>query len=300
MRHSAIRTMQLIGAVILVAATFAGQRAAAQAVTTAPTPVPAAPAGGIDPSKLPDIQGIHLGMSAQEAEAKEQALYPQASIQYAKFHNSTDPAWLSVTKGAIDPCVAANRFSCKDVLNMQFSDPPNKQVVITMWRNVGFESGKYPTADNVKAALIQKYGPNPILVGPYIFGWAYDEQGKPLVLTNAAGLLKIQCAGQIMEPQGTGGNPAEANEGGGSITNGPPLTQAALDQMMRNTCRAGVFIYVSIFTSGQLATDLDVKMSENSEDTRDYIAMEQYLNNMADAQKQQQIKHDQGIAAPKL
>jgi hypothetical protein len=41
-------------------------------------------------------------------------------------------------------------------------------------------------------------------------------------------------------------------------------------------------------------------VSENDLDTRDAIAAQQYLDGITAAQKQQQIKHDQQVAAPKL
>jgi hypothetical protein len=305
MRHSAIRELGFVAAVILAATSFACQWAAAQAVPAVPTPVPVAPAGGIDPSKLPDVQGIHLGMPPQEVMAKLKVLYPSVNqgigttVFYTKFHGSSDPAWQSNMKGATDPCIAGNKNSCPDNFNMLFSAPPNKQVAVFMERAFLFEQGKLPTLDNIEAALIQKYGTNPVHFGPNL-GWAYDEQGRPLVLAPAAQQLKVQCAGNMMEPSGSAETVAQANAGGGDVAVGPPVTQASIDQMMRNTCRTGVAVYVGVSVSGPLVIGLDVKISENSEDTRDYLAMEQYLANMAATQKQQQIKHDQGIAAPKL
>jgi hypothetical protein len=45
---------------------------------------------------------------------------------------------------------------------------------------------------------------------------------------------------------------------------------------------------------------MQVTISENSEDTRDVIAGQQYLDNVANGQSQQQMKNAQQQAAPKL
>lgn len=69
---------------------------------------------------------------------------------------------------------------------------------------------------------------------------------------------------------------------------------------MVNPCRVGVVVYAQFYISGQIATQLDVSMSENSEDTRDAIAATQYIAAQSAALKQKQMKDTQGVAAPTL
>ncbi len=305
MRKNAIRTFQLIGALILVAAGgFAGQEANAQAAYTPPAVVPAAPAGGIDPSKMPDIEGVHLGMTIPQALAILNPLYPPKggmgiTGSYGKFLGTTDPAWQAGITGVANPCLLANQGGCSDDINLIFSIPPSKQVAISIDRAVSFQSDKYPTEANVKAALIQKYGPNPILIGPDWLGWIFDEQGKPVAMTGTAATNKMQCGGNILAVQGSSPSAASAASGP-SVTAGLPLSQAQVDQWMRDVCRSGVVVWAKINASGPYATVMEVKMSANGEATRDYIVMQEYLDKLGAAQKLQQQKKAQQVAAPKL
>jgi hypothetical protein len=304
MRPANLGKRTRIAAVILAAASFAGQPAAAQATPAPPTPVPAAPAGGIDPSKLPDIQGIYLGTSIPDALAKLTVLYPSkggfgVTGAYGRFMGTTDAAWQGGMTGVADPCILANQPSCRDTLIIRFNTPPKKQVAISMDRTIGFQNGKYPSPDNVKAALLQKYGPNPIMIGPNELGWVFDEQGKPVAIAGAAATLKIQCAGNVLGPSGTATSAANANLGPSPTTNAP-LSQAQVDQWMRDPCRSSVVVLAIVNAAGPYVTVLDVKMSENGEATRDNIVMQEYMDKLGAAQKLQQQKKAQQVAAPKI
>ena len=111
-----MRTIQFPGVVILIATSLFTRAAGAQ-----PTPVanqvatsnqiPPAPAGGINPDKLPDIQGIHLGMTPDVALLKIKALYSSAGgVQGlinpvpAMYSDAPDPRWLGYVAASIDPC----------------------------------------------------------------------------------------------------------------------------------------------------------------------------------------------------
>jgi hypothetical protein len=71
MRHPA-RTTALFLASILMAAMLVGPRGASIRAQ-----VPAAAGAGVDPSKLPDVEGIHLGMSIENASAIMKSLFPR-------------------------------------------------------------------------------------------------------------------------------------------------------------------------------------------------------------------------------
>ena len=293
-----------IAAVILAAASFAAQQAKAQAAYTPPTPVPAAPAGGINASTLPDIQGIHLGTTIPDARVKLSALYPSKAPfgvtgRWGKFVGTTIPGWQGSMQATANPTVIAPQGVASDTLSITFSTPPNKQVAVSMDRNVMYQTAKYPTEANVKAALIQKYGPNPIMIGPDWLGWIFDEQGKPVAMTGSVATLKMQCGGNVLAQLGTASSAAEANTGPSPTTNAP-LARAQVDQWMRDPCRSGVVVWAKITVSGLYAIGMDVVMSENGEATRDWIVMQEYMDQLGAAQKLQQQRKAQQVATPKL
>ncbi len=297
MSDPAMRKMKLIFAVIFLAASLAGLRATAQNAQ-----IPVAPAGGIDPSKLPDIEGIHLGMSVPDAVARMKALFPGkggsdlgVTVAYAHFLHTSDPAWQGAVAGNGDPC-NKNNSTCRDEISITFNAPPNKAVAVSIERNLLFQQGKQPTPDTVKAALIQKYGPNPIILGPNALGWAFDEQGGPL--NSPTMKTRVQCAGNVKAPIATGPSPTNATPEGGMFST--LLTQADINQVMRDQCRVGVYVFANLGANAQIVQTLSIKMSENSEDTRDVFAEEQYLDHVAEAQNQQQLKKAQQQAAPKF
>jgi hypothetical protein len=294
MEKFATKTLVLV--LFALAANISVPRAAfAQAV---PTPVPVEPAGGLDPSKLPDVQGLHLGTPAQEAVAKVKSLYPNTSQKFlttvmtSNWQGAPDAPWVSRINGYAG-CPGITVDVC-DTLLVRFNEPPSPPRVVSIERTLGFAVGKYPTLDNVKAAVIQKYGPNPYVLGPNLLAWVLDEQGRPLSLPPATLQRKTQCAGALMIPMSGGSTPAAESAGRTAFTD------ANIKQLMVDPCRVGVIVYANIMVSGQLVTSMNLTMSENSYDTRAYIATQQYLSKLAVAQKQQQMKAASQQATPKF
>jgi hypothetical protein len=239
-------------------------------------PIPAAPAGGIVASKL----------------------YPNTSQKYlttvmtSNWQGAPDAPWVSRINGYAG-CPGITVDVC-DTLLVRFNEPPSPLRVISIERTLGFAVGKYPTLDNVKAAVIQTYGPNPYVLGPNLLAWVLDEQGRPLNLPPAALQRRTQCAGALMIPMSGGSTPAAESAGRTAFTD------ANIKQTMVDPCRVGVIVYANIMVSGQLVTSMNLKLSENSCDTRAYIATQQYLSKLAVAQKQQQMKAASQQAAPKF
>jgi len=62
----------------------------------------------------------------------------------------------------------------------------------------------------------------------------------------------------------------------------------------------GVYVLAEIGGAGQTVQYLDIKISDNSEVTRDAIAEQQYLDMVAAGQQQDQLKKAQQQAAPKF
>src|ERR1700683_5042688 len=90
MRAQIPKFMRIAVLAVLSAAGFVGLRAFAQ--PPAATAIPAAPPGGINASKLPDTNGVHLGMTQDEALAVMKGLYPGnlLVIKKDKFDNGQE------------------------------------------------------------------------------------------------------------------------------------------------------------------------------------------------------------------
>lgn len=75
---------RFLAACVLLATGFFGQQVLAQTLQ-----VPAGPTGGVIASKLPDAEGVHLGMSVAEATAVMKSLFPGSGLQllYSRFLN---------------------------------------------------------------------------------------------------------------------------------------------------------------------------------------------------------------------
>jgi len=295
MRHSA-RITGLFLALILVSAVFVGPRGS---LIRAQAPVP--PAAGLDPSKLPDIEGIHLGMSVEQASAILKSLFPAGSntltVTASKFLNTSDKAWITSMTGSLNNGCA----SCQEQVIVKFSMPPKPQQVIDIQRAIVFETNKQPPMDATIDGLRKKYGSETFKTVPdpvQYFAWLYDEEGKLLPATPQFGR---GCAGSIVGPP-VGGDPAHPNSVGFALATGP-VTPSAIAAMMRDPCRSHVHVSAQVSPSSPtlpLVHIIDIHMSENALDTRDVIAAQQYLDGVAAGQKQQQLKKAQQQAAPKL
>ena len=104
---------------------------------------------------------------------------------------------------------------------------------------------------------------------PLTLAWIYDEDGQNI--TPAKGKDLVRCAGALSGGAAGGPTPTNAAPEYG-LTGTQPLTPAFVADMMRNPCRVGVYVLAAIDGAGQTVQDLDVKISDNSEVTRDAIA----------------------------
>ena len=277
----------------LLAASFFAASLSAQ---TAQAPPP--PPGGLVYSKLPDVMGIHLAMPVQQAVAVVKSKWPQDRVKlfYAKFPNSTDPAWISRVS-ASRPGVGNNQANSVDDLTVFFSAPPNPQVVVQISRTVTMVP---PTArGNLVAALRQKYGHE--MQPPLSFAnmaWVFDEQGQPVSLPGTYICTSFNQPPQGMDP--AMGAPAE-------LMLAPPYAQPIDTQIPRlvNMCKDAITITTLVDPKqdpNQLLSASTVIMIDHAEDLRDFIATSRYAQNLAIAaankQRQQQIKNAPG--APPL
>jgi hypothetical protein len=274
------------------------------AMQSQPGTVPAAPAGGIDPSKLPDLQGIHLGMSPEEILPRLKTLYPgpggnttQLGVSTAnvKYINVPANPWMGTVMGQVNAC-AATGGACGGRFYVTFSAPPSKPVAVYLKRTVAFEVGKFPTPDTIIAALKQKYGANPVMLDATTLGWGFDESGQPLSRDPQDKKSQPPCRNsQVLAPNHSI-IAYTASQG--------PLDPQELKHWILMKCGLAINVVAQLYQStnnGVLGVSgFDVTMTEDGEDIRDALAGEQFIENAHKAAQQQQLNNAQQQKVPTL
>jgi hypothetical protein len=139
---------------------------------------------GVDPSKLPDIEGIHLAMPVEQASRVMKSLFPTGthtlSITAGRFMNAPDKPWLTSMTGVpiASPC-----NGCTDEVILRFNGPPNPLQVVSVERDLILAGGQQPTLETTIAGLRKKYGPETQKSddGPiHALSWLFDENGQHL------------------------------------------------------------------------------------------------------------------------
>jgi hypothetical protein len=162
------------------AAAPAAQAASAQpagAVGGSPVPAPlAAPTGPLDPAKLPDVLGIHLGTPRADASAAFLKLYPG---------NPVRPEGPDTVAGMSMINIDLPGKSGSDNVHLEFTLTPGKQQVYYIERSVFYK--QQMSRANVMASLHQKYGQQIYedANGGVMF-WFFDEQGHQIPADNDA------------------------------------------------------------------------------------------------------------------
>jgi hypothetical protein len=164
---------------------------------TPPGDTPAAPAGPPDFAKLPQITGLGIGLSVDEALANMQKLHPGKHVNQG--HNGPDVRHSFVeTLGVVAPDGSGY------MTRVDLTGPPEAQAA----RHVGRQLAQPHVARTVVlAALRQKYGHETVAIGhsdtvpetsddKIIFAWwVYDEQGHLLTSTKLLAASPYGCAG---------------------------------------------------------------------------------------------------------
>ena len=154
-------------------------------------PVAAAQASvKLDPAKMPDIVGVHLGMTAQEALAAARKAFPNDMYQ-----NIPVGFWPTAVKPDYGVNVLSRAPGNFKDLTLSFTAPPGKQIV---WR-IGRQAQKIHTNRNTLiTALREKYGKESYAwrnadMGTRVTNdaemtgmlWLYDEQGSRVPMPNS-------------------------------------------------------------------------------------------------------------------
>ena len=272
-------------ALLVLGLTF-GSAVSAQTKAAPSASIPPAPAGGLDPSKLPDIEGIHLGSTPDVAIPQIKALSsgPHSfAVNPGRYTTTPGPAWNSYVTASAGT----------DQLMATFSAPPNKQALVYLERDTTFQVGQQPTLDTMKAALFQKYGANPVQVStgttlPAMWVWTFNEQGGPMVPAPPSKFPRqiLSCGATILAPQA----------GIQSYMPSPqPLDAQTLKQWMTMRCN-DLGIYVVGTFSG---SSMSVVMTDTAEDMRDALSGEAYIEK-TNAAKLQNIQKDTQKNVPTL
>jgi Sec-independent protein translocase protein TatA len=154
---------------------------------------PAAPPAALDPTKMPDILGVHLGTPLQEALATLKSQYPKGRFEQWRH----DPLGLqNPSPRDVTYAISINRYgqqagTNEDQVNVSVTEHPNVQVVWGMGRLSG---NQHVNRGTLLAALREKYGKETVAVSGASTGmdgdrttddrlitrmwWLYDEQGR--------------------------------------------------------------------------------------------------------------------------
>lgn len=280
---SAVSTQRILNTLVglfFLTATLVGTHASAQAP---PAGVPAAPPGGVDPSKLPDTDGLHLGMSQDQAVAIVKRLYP-FDINIATNKEADGTTWIRHISGSkIQNC----HDSCDDI-DISLSPPPNPTQVIGITRALNSANGTPPTTEAVVASLRKKYGKELASGDPATMTWAYDEQGQPINPKGPSNWRAADCA----------------HAGDLEIPGPTPLAQI-FSRLVANLCNHGVFVTAQILPGRAIqgvpvAQQIYITLGEKSLQLRDGVAAQQYAEARAAGKQQQEMKKAQQQKAPSL
>jgi hypothetical protein len=184
---------------LLLGVMQASQRACADVFTPPSSDSPAAGTGPVDPAKMPQINGIHIGASMADAKAALQKLYPGRQVdalngQTMGAQHQSWPAHLRATGDSIGT----------DETDVDLTYMPGPQVVWHVNRTAHQPNVAH---DVLVAALRAKYGKEtlalhngsdvPVTVDRQInvMYWVYDEQGRQITQTKVLQHSPFGCAG---------------------------------------------------------------------------------------------------------
>ncbi|GAB4138416.1 MAG: hypothetical protein Kow00104_21050 [Rhodothalassiaceae bacterium] len=171
----------------------------------------------------PDIVGLKLGMSRDSAlmlvrcHMKDEGHLAFEKTWLPKINShqlALGPQAFSIQRGDSSPCSfrtyqdmqkcgRGNRVwdFVSESITVAAPGLPGSETVVGIWRTQGFRPGEMPVADDLKAALVRKYGPfqwedvRTSRNGNYNeLGWQFDLAGQPVTSGNP---LFAQCARNI-------------------------------------------------------------------------------------------------------
>ena len=214
---------------------------ASAAPWTPPADDPNAHPVNLDPLKMPDVIGVHIGMTPTQALEAVRKQYPKDIYQ-----RLTDNAWPDAVKPDFGYTVLSSAPGNLADIHLSFTAPPNPQVVWKVARYTPF--GMHINHATLLMALREKYGKETVafqesssqavtddrrMADLY---WLFDERGGRVPLPSAASFPQT---GNIMECVGPGNS---------AVNHQPvmPTDESTFNINIKGWCTNFVGVHVSI------------------------------------------------------
>jgi len=294
-------------ALVLAVGFGAHLRGATPAPPQAQTPA----AGG---SALPDILGLHTGMTAQQAYDLLKAYDPGHTVTLSQW---TIPQ-LYADKPIILDMTPANTGP-DNMIDVTITQPPNPQVVWQIRRSIGRFTSTKP---NVLKTLFDKYGtpwnPNPGQPVNSDLGelyWFFNEQGKPVNPPTApADVLAFKnCLNSVMGPWYSSwvGWPSSnpAGQTSNSVAQGtprttvepmPPAFDPSKNLQCNNLIRVHAEVNGGVVRDNDLTFFMELDIADFTAQHRTNMALNDKLNAIVQQGAQQQRNNASQQSVPKL
>jgi hypothetical protein len=239
-----------------------------------PQPAPRADSGkaeasgassaGLDPAKLPDIVGVHLGMAPQEAMQAMRKQYP-ANFRVLEMPTNS-PLDGQIVKGSAghfelsDPATAGAPLGY-----ITFTAPPEKQVV---WHVARFSLNMHVNRDTLLATLRQKYGKETASLMSSGMGsrmttdnskiadmfWLIDEHGSSVPYPPET-VFRNRTIWDCSGGTNVAGNAALARP-----DDGVPTTESEVAKHFPGWCASMVVVHVTISDPGPIIDNVFTEM----------------------------------------
>ena len=250
-------------------------------VFTPPADEAAKPAGPLDPTKLPDVGGVHIGMSMDETLPILKKLHPGAPVQpVAHGHDEPLSANLILVETAIP--------RSEDSVYVNYT--LDKQIVFAVNRDTRYAQGI--AIQNVIDALRKKYGPESAALNgnypPHNDGeitkmwWLVDEQGNVL--------QKVKMNPDTYTPLGCASN----YEGFEVISQVRSLYRDAEGNKAAATyCDSLIYLYVEVGdgSGAQIVSSTRTFLIDNALMRRSSLAFAQGLRAQSQQKKKQELQN---------
>jgi len=182
-----------------------------------------------------------------------------------------------------------------EIIVVDITFPPSKQIVWRITRYVRFEPGKEPVPETLLTALRQKYGQEVSSSIPENTFWVFDQQGRPA--GRSSGINLADCAMYVEHGYAFGAMNTAASSGG--IAPGVALYPTAV-VANRDACQA--FVYVAATTTPssnrEAVQAISVTVTDLGAGIRAGKATQAVMNNTATAEQQHAMKKAKEQPAP--
>jgi hypothetical protein len=269
---------------------------------------------GPAPGKLPDVLGLTTGMPMQQAIDLMKAHDPS--------HNVIIREWIAPQAFGDKPAifqVSTATTGDDDTLDVNFTLPPQPQVVWGIHRTLGGRNRFSSTLTNVLNGLYQKYGtpwnPNPQFpLNPGVQQWFFTEEGQRVNPTTPPDMNALKmCMNTMMQAWEiflTSWEPTNQNGKAVQMFHVPPRTAivnmpAAFDPAKNPNCNNLVYVHTQLNGGGSvndsiLQFSIDFSIEDDPLQHRTVKPLNDMLNAAAQRGIQQQQSDQSKLPLPQL